>query len=210
MFKLIAITLSFILPASCLSADIAEKDILTWLTDKSTETNIVNAEPIRLENGELAFLASAEYPKQGNNFWRGYILARPSLKISQKLDGYGGQYNNITVFGDPRDSTPSIIIIGSAGTGQGYFSTSQSVISIRDFQVIEHYKVDDESNIGACGIEYEMGPCNMNETFLNFSENLSDTNNVTLIQTSIKQRGKSPKMLQSEISTKVIKISTIQ
>lgn len=90
MFKSIIFTVLFSLSTSCLSADVVEKDILKWLTDKSTETHIVKVEPIRLENGELAFLASAEYPKQGNNFWRGYILARPSLKTAQKLDGYGG------------------------------------------------------------------------------------------------------------------------
>ena len=173
-------TLLFSLSSSCLSADVTEKDILKWLTDKSTETDIVKIEPIRLENGELAFLASAEYPKQGNNFWRGYILARPSLKSAQKLEGYGGQYNYVKVFGDPRDTTPSIVIIGSAGTGQGHFSTSQYVISIRDFEVIEHYNVDDESNIGDCGKENERGFCDTSETLLNFSDNLSDVHNVAL------------------------------
>lgn len=72
------------------------------------------------------------------------------------------------------------MIIGSAGTGQGHFSTSQYVISIRDFEVIEHYNVDDESNIGDCGKENERGFCDTSETLLNFSDNLSDVHNVAL------------------------------
>ena len=210
MFKLTIFVTLACLAANCFSADITEREILKWLTDKSTETKIVKIEPIRLENREIAYLASAEYPKQGNNFWCGYILARPSLKIAKKLEEYGGQFNDVKVFRDPIDSSPSLIIIGSAGTGQGHFDTTQYVVSIRDFNVVEHYSVYDESNIGDCGKEYDRGTCNTSETILNFSNDLSNGKDISLIQTSIKQKGDSPEHLKADISTKILKIQVIK
>lgn len=156
----LCIALSPIAFAAPPSAD----NILRWLIEPAGNTIVQKIEPITLKGGEEAYLASVEFPDKGRNFGAGYILARPKFKQSILLRDFGGQINTVTQVASY--ATGSLLIIGSAGSGQGQMKVDQFVVYFDSWKAKVVFKVQSYNNFGNCGADY-ISPCEGVDTFIN-------------------------------------------
>lgn len=178
----------------------SDEAILKWLSVEPSEVNIVKRAPIFTHAGEAALLVSLVF-EHTRNQWGGYALVRPKLKQAKRLD-YGGQFNGITVIdAGYEDGTPSVVIIGSASSGQGQTLETQHVVTFSDWQVKKRYETDTYSdNSGVCG---EGIVCVTSQTFLN----LVGIEPLRLAVTNVHQSGKTPDTMTIEdVSVEVVTV----
>jgi hypothetical protein len=150
---------ALLLSGTARAAAPSAEQIIRWLpADQVVEVQQIH--PLTLIDGEQAYLASVSFPDAGRNFWAGYVLARPALNAAQVLEGYGGQYNGVTLSGE----LP--VIIGGAGSGQGVVEASYSAVVFDGWQPLELYRVEESDNSGNCGYDDKL--CEGSRVFLNF------------------------------------------
>jgi hypothetical protein len=191
-------------PASVSQAtvNISAAEIISWLTNNEKgQVNLSNITPIKLSGGaagEDAYLASAEFPEQGNNFHAGYVLARPALKQAMILDGFGGFYNEIKNVGDYE--TGSFLIIGGGSFGQGYSGATLSVVKIDGWQVKTLHSAEESDNLGACGFDGKL--CETEQVFFEPLE--SNGNKILITETTVISKGKDSEHLKSKTTSRIL------
>lgn len=193
-----ALVLCSILSPFALSAQPSAESIVRWLTEPAGKTIVQKIEPITLKGGEEAYLASVEFPDQGRNFWAGYILARPKLKKSILLQDFGGQINTVTQVAT--FSTGSLVIIGSAGSGQGQMNIDQSVVYFDGWKAKMLFKAESYNNFGSCGPD--IGRCEGVDVFIN-PLNAGDSKKALLAVTQVKYTGTESNALKTMATVKI-------
>jgi hypothetical protein len=184
------------------SEGLSATQIVKWIDKSAGKVELSNITQIKLENGEDAYLASAEFPDQGRNFGAGYVLARPSLKKAMVVQDYGGQFNKVTIV---RNYGTSVLIIGSAGSGQGSSEQSLYVVTFNGWKAKVMHTANMSNNFGNCGYE-EDKPCKGNDVFLNPIEE-SRANTVSIVETVVDREGKDPDNLKSSVASKILSFS---
>lgn len=202
---LVAIVAIFMTMTLCASAwadsanhNPSDEAILKWLGAKPNETSVVKRVAIFTDAGEAALLVSLAL-EHARNQYGGYALVRPELKQAKRLD-YGGQFNAITVINPGlKSGMPSVVIIGSASSGQGKTLETQHVVTFSDWQVSTLYEADTYSdNSGVCG---EGVACVTSQVFLN----AVGIEPLRLAVTTVHQSGKTPDAMKIEdVSVEVV------
>ena len=194
--------LGLALSNTAFSASPSAVQISKWIDTTVGKVELSNITQIKLENGEEAYLASAEFPDHGRNFWAGYVLARPALKRAMVLEGFGGQFNKISIV---RGYGTTVLVLGSAGSGQGYFEQALHVVTFNGWKARVAHSAKMSNNFGVCG--YDMGnSCKGNEVFLNPLDT-GRANTVSIVETIVNQEGKDQESLTSTVGAKILSFS---
>jgi hypothetical protein len=163
----------FLFAYSPLFAAVSSEEMLNYLEDKSTKTEISSFKQIYISNNETAYIASSEFPEQGRNFVNGYIVYSPTLKKAIKLNRYGGQSNAILdVYGYGK--SPLLIVLDGSGSGQGSYGYTQTAISVNGWLPTELAMAESGHNNGNSGLKDQLAAYYSKEVFLNHENNLSD------------------------------------
>lgn len=203
--------LTLLLPINYALADPAT-DIISWLdaaslkaaSDSATKNDIElsNITPIKLINGEDAYLASIG--EKGGGFTIGYVLARPSSNKAIVLERYGYRDGNDIVNLGNGDKG-SVLIIQSQGGGTGSFNKQLSIVKFDGWNVKALHSSDSGySEMGDCDNEPKPKPdmCDRHDTFLNklVSSN-PDTTNAVFAETKVIYdfKAKKPKVTGTKI-----------
>lgn len=150
------ITISFLLllglalANTAYSANPSAVQIIKWIDKSVGKVELSNITQIKLENGEEAYLASAEFPDQGRNFSAGYVLARPALNKAMVLEDFGGLTNKISIVSD---YGTTVLIIGNAVSGQGYSDEALHVLTFDGWKAKVMHTAKMSNNFGACGYD---------------------------------------------------------
>jgi hypothetical protein len=181
------------------AANISAIEIANWVDDKSLhdafdgakrgDVIISNITPIKLTDGENAYLASASM----NDGWTiGYVLARPKLKKAKVLKGYGRRDGNHIV-NVGRYDNGSVLIIDAYGWGTGVYRASSAIVKFDGWGVSVLHSADSgyEMAMPTCGPDScadDPGVCDSkNDVFLNRLDYAGpDANNVvSFVETSV-------------------------
>ena len=200
--------LTLLLPINYALADTAT-DIISWLDaaslkaafDSATKNNVVlsNITPIKLTNGEDAYLASANMKDWGTI---GYVLSRPSEKKAVILENYGQRDGNDIVNLGNYDNG-SVLIIQLQGGGSGVYNKQLSVVKFDGWKVnVLHSSDSGYSENADCDNEPNPDMCERHDTFLNklVSSN-PDASKVVFVETKVVYdfKAKKPKVTGAKI-----------
>ena len=132
--------------------------IIQWITnvDQSSaypkqDITVQRTESIVLYSNEKAYLSAIRFNNAPRNAVLGYVLTRPTLKQSRILD-WGGQTNDFKVdyfYLPKKNNHLSLIELGSASTGQGYYSYIKSINYVDGWSVKTLHKVETGDDTGA-------------------------------------------------------------
>jgi hypothetical protein len=203
--------LTLLLPINYALADPAA-DIISWLDaaslkaayDSATKNDVVVSEitPIKLTNGEDAYLASASMK---DDTPLGYVLARPSEKKAILLENYNGggddESNDIVNLGS--GDKGSVLIILSGGGGTGVYNKKLSIVKFDGWKVSVLHSSDSGYEENAdCDKDFQAGMCERHDTFLNklVSSN-PDASKVVFVETKVVYdfKAKKPKVTGAKI-----------
>lgn len=107
---------------------------------------VTNTKQIRLLNGEIAYISSADYADSARNFWGGYILTRPKFKGSIILQKFGGQSNTYKIHPIKYNGQMiDLIEFENSSSGQGWSGTTKTLTYINGWTVHNLDKIEEES-----------------------------------------------------------------
>ncbi|NAR99893.1 hypothetical protein [Acinetobacter haemolyticus] len=119
---------------------------------------VSNTKQIRLLNGEIAYISSADYADSARNFWGGYILTRPKFKYSVILQKFGGQSNTYKIHPIKYNGrTIDLVEFRSSSSGQGGWETTKTLTYINGWTVHDLDKIEEKSygQSDKCSSNYE-------------------------------------------------------
>jgi hypothetical protein len=204
--------LTLLLPINYALAD-TETDIINWLDaaslkatfDSATKSNVAlsNITPIKLTNGENAYLASAsikdEIPRP-----IGYVLAIPVAKKAVVLERYmPTEENSSDIVNLGNSDKGSVLMIRSGGGGTGSYNKQVSIVKFDNWNVsVLHSSDSGVSEMGDCDNEPKPNPdmCDRHDTFLN-KLGSADANQVLFAETKVQYdfKTKKPKVTATKI-----------
>jgi len=200
--------LTLLLPINYALADPAT-DIISWLDaaslkaafDSATKNDVelTNITPIKLTNGEDAYLASANMKDWGTI---GYVLSRPSEKKAVILENYGQRDGNDIVNLGNYDNG-SVLIIQLQGGGTGVYGKQLSIVKFDSWKVnVLHSSDSGYTENADCDNEPNPDMCERYDTFLNklVSSN-PDASKVVFVETKVVYdfKAKKPKVTGAKI-----------
>ncbi|ENU26295.1 hypothetical protein [Acinetobacter modestus] len=119
---------------------------------------VSNTKQIRLLNGEIAYISSADYADSARNFWGGYILTRPKFKYSVILQKFGGQSNTYKLHPIKYNGRMiDLVEFENSSSGQGWSGTTKTLTYINGWTVHDLDKIEEESYMQSekCSSNYE-------------------------------------------------------
>ena len=198
-FAFTTVFVATLLSSTVQAATPTAEQIVQWLPEDQV-VEVEEIHPLTLKGGEQAYLVSVSFPDAGRNFWAGYVLARPALNDAQVLEGFGGQYNGVTLGGGP------LAIIGSSGSGQGTSEATYALVAFDGWQARELYSVSESDNSGNCG--YDDKPCEGNQVFLHFVHvGGADSLRLSVTDVSYRAKGDDDPAPQVETRSELVRIA---
>ena len=106
---------------------------------------VSNTKQIRLLNGEIAYISSADYADSARNFWGGYILTRPKFKYSVILQKFGGQSNTYKLHPIKYNGRMiDLVEFENSSSGQGWSGTTKTLTYINGWTVHDLDKIEED------------------------------------------------------------------